>query len=225
MKALLFSLILINTYVFSQCPQSGLKIQSKDCQEPKALSVSNLACTEMKVKWVGTKGQTYLVNATYSNASNDNVINAKVSEVSNDNGNCTASIATTEGVTVKWDVQSVCLINGAKFYSHPVIGAETYIPLCRSEKQSTVIENGFQAYPNPCKGVLVVEYNGKSANTISLNIFDVNGKKVFTQNEKSLSSINNQYKMDLHRLPTGSYILEMVNGAESKQAKFVLIRE
>ena len=225
MKAWLFLLLLINTYAFSQCPQSGLKIQSKDCQEPKALSVSNLACTEMKVKWVGNKGQTYMVNATYSNASNDNVIFAKVSEVSNDNGNCTASIAATEGVTVKWDVQSVCIINGAKFYSHPIKGAETYIPLCRNEKQSTVIENGFQAYPNPCKGVLVVEYNGKSANTISLNIFDVNGKKVFTQNEKSLSSINNQYKMDLHGLPTGSYILEMVNGAESKQTKFVLIRE
>ena len=97
--------------------------------------------------------------------------------------------------------------------------------MCRNEKQSTVIENGFQAYPNPCKGVLLVEYNGKSANTIALNIFDVNGKKVFTQNEKSLSNTGNQYKMDLHGLPTGSYILEMVNGAESKQTKFVLIRE
>ena len=225
MKALLFSLILINTYVFSQCPQSGLKIQSKDCQEPKALSVSNLACTEMKVKWVGSKGQTFMVNATYSNASNDNVINAKVSEVANDNGNCTATIAATEGATVKWDVQSVCIINGAKFYSHPVKGAETYIPMCRNEKQSPVIDNVFQAYPNPSKGLLVVEYNGKSANTIALNIFDVNGKKVFTKNEKSLSNNGNQYKLDLHGLPTGSYVLEMVNGAESKQTKFVLIKE
>ena len=86
------SLLLINTYVFSQCPQSGLKIQSKDCQEPKALSVSNLACTEMKVKWVGNKGQTYMVNATYSNASNDNVIVAKVSEGKDNYGSCNPGI-------------------------------------------------------------------------------------------------------------------------------------
>ncbi len=223
MKALLFLFFLVNSYAFSQCPQSGLKIQSKECQEPKALSVSSVACMEMKVKWVGNKGQTYILNAGYG-APQEAATSAKVSEVTNDNGNYSAVINALEGVTVKWNVQSVCVINGAKFYSAPVNGSDTYIPICHKEKESAVDKN-FQAFPNPTTGNLLVEYTGKADNNIVLNVFDLNGKKMMTQNVKSINGVANQYKLDLHSLAAGTYTLEMVSGSETQKTKVVLMRD
>ncbi len=208
--------------VFAQCPKSGLMIQSKDCEVPKALVVTASMCKEMKVKWAGNKGQAYVVNATYQ--SSDNLVNAKVSEVANDNGNCTATITVVEGANVSWNVQSVCNIKGAKVYSTPVAGTETFITVCNAERRTEPVK-GFAVYPNPSKGLLTIDYSGNAEKNIVLNVYDMSGKKVFTQNQASLSGNNNQYKLNLRELAPGAYTLEMVNGGESKQAKFVVVRE
>ena len=224
MKTILFLFILINTYAFSQCPQSGLKIQSKDCGEPKGLAVANIGCAEMKIKWIGNSDQTFIVNANYANSKSGEMTVARVSDISNENGTCTAIIEAEEGSTIKWNIQAICKGKGAKVYSPPVTGPDTYIPMCRREKESTLLK-GFAVYPNPSKGSLMVEYTGKTESSIMLNIFDINGKKVFSQNQNAISNTMNQYKLDLHDLPPGTYMLEVVNGSETKQNKFVMLRE
>ena len=83
----MMAILIAATNSFCQCPESGLKIQSKDCEAPKGLAVSRLGCAEMKVKWAGNKAQTYLVSALYTDGKSDNVTSAKVSDLSNDNGN------------------------------------------------------------------------------------------------------------------------------------------
>ena len=220
----ILGIIAFNFYGFSQCPQSGLKILNKECEQPKALLASITGCAEMKIKWAGNKDQAYEVNATYTDAKSGEMIQAKVSPVNNDNGNCTASVEAAEGNLLRWSVQSVCKVKGSKFYSAPVEGPETYVPTCLKEKESPAVK-GFAIYPNPSKGSLIVEYTTKTASNIVLNIFDVNGKSILTQNQKAVSNSMNQYKLDLHELPPGTYMLEAVNGGETKQARFVLMKE
>jgi hypothetical protein len=226
MKTSLFLIAFLSSVLAkSQCPDSGLKIQSKDCEEPRGLAVVSLACNEIKVKWSGNQQMKYMLKATSTDGSSDNVAEAKTSHiVYESNGNCTAVIYVTEGASINWNVQTVCLIRGATVYSVPVTGAETYIPLCSKDKQLTTAAS-FQVYPNPSKGSLVINHTGTAEKNVLLNIFDINGKKVLTKYQKSMSGISNQYKLDLRNLPPGTYTIEMVNGAETKQSRFVLMRE
>ncbi len=210
--------------VFAQCPESGLKIQSSECEDPRGLMVSSTSCKEMKIKWVGIKDGQYAVTATLAENNERGVKTVRVYDLANDNGNCTATITVEEAANVNWSVQSVCNIKGAKVYSAPVAGTETYIPVCKADRRTEPVK-GFAVYPNPTKGLLTVDYSGNTEKNIVLNVYDMSGKKVFTQNQASLSGNNNQFKLNLRELVPGAYTLEMLNGGETKQTKFVVVRE
>ncbi len=219
-------LILFNSLTFSQCPQSGIKVQSKDCINPKALAVAAINCTELKVKWQGDKNQTYLVKASTANADTESITATplQVSQPACDNnGNCTASVETTEGTTVNWSVQAVCSSGGITTYSEPVNGPDTYIPICNKANE-TSSTTGLQVYPSPSKGTLTVDYSGVIDGALQINIYDVNGKQVFTKSVTAVSKTNNQYGLNLHTLASGAYILQTINGSEKKQLKFMLLK-
>lgn len=225
----ILSAVLIVLFItsYSQCPQSGIKVQSKDCINPKALAVAVINCTELKVKWQGDKNQTYLVKASTANADTESVT-ATALQVSqpacDNNGNCTASIETTEGATVNWSVQAVCNSGGITTYSEPVSGPDTYIPICNKAKEASSI-TGLQVYPSPSKGTLTVAYSGVINGALQINIYDVNGKQVFTKSVTAASKTSNQYGLNLHTLAPGTYMLQTTNGSEVKQVKFVLMKE
>lgn len=214
----------IATAAFSQCPQSGLKIISKDCENPKGLAVASINCAEMKVKWLGNKNQSYVVKASaVSSADRETAIPVKGSEAVCDNsGNCTASLEVAEGTTVDWSVEALCTGQGVVTYSEAVDGPETYIPVCNKVRETNTA-TGLQAYPNPSTGILTVDYTGSIKGTFHINIYDVNGKQVFTRSTTASSKTNNQYTLNLNTLTPGTYLLETTNGKDKRQIKFVLM--
>ncbi len=78
-------------------------------------------------------------------------------------------------------------------------------------------------YPNPTTGYLTVEYYSNNTGALQLNVFDMAGKKAFNQSGNAVTG-NNSYKLDLHSLLPGSYMLEVNYNTEVSRIKFVLVR-
>ena len=229
MKTLLLiyiALIIACTNVFSQqCPPAGLKIQTPACDSPKNLKAIT-TCETLHIKWNGNKEQTYIVKATITDPSTNEIFEAEATDNScADNGNCSATIQVKQGTKVNWKVQSICIINGATFYSPEIEGNETFIPYCESiadnaEKENT--DKAIRVYPNPTTGYLTVEYYGKISANMEFRIFDMSGKMVFNTFGNAVANRNNKYQLNLHALASGVYTLTVNNGKDVSKIKVVL---
>lgn len=209
---------------FAQCPSSGLKIQSAACEDPRNLQVDTVSCSELQVKWLGSKTQTYVVKATGTDpitGSNYQTIPSPVS--CDNNGVCKATMPVKDGSMVSWSVQAVCSIQGAALYSSEVTGGNTRIPGC----QKTPDEDDNKAihiYPNPANDYLIVQYDGKVSGNTAFGILDITGKKLFSKLEGTAVKAANQYRLDVRGLPPGVYLLEAANDKSTHQSKFVILR-
>lgn len=207
---------------FSQCPTPGLRIQSAACEPAKALKLNALSCTEIEATWTGNKNQTYAITASCTEVATNGTEDARVSETACDNnGNCRATVAVKEGARVNVSVQTACAKENAVLYSAEVITQEIHVPLC-TKRNDVTPTNGLRVYPNPATDYLFVEYAGKNGNT-EFRILDVTAKKVLGRREIA-PSVNSRYKLSLHNIPSGAYLLEAVNGKDVDRAKFVVAR-
>lgn len=80
-------------------------------------------------------------------------------------------------------------------------------------------------YPNPFSEKVTVEFTAKVSAPTTVAIYDMRGIKTKTIFEGSvLSGHKAQYEVDPSSLSDGIYILEMINGHESKRLKMMLVR-
>ncbi len=200
---------------YSQCPHSGLKVQSKSCNLPRGLTITSLSCTELKVSWNGSENQSYIVRA-YS--ADDSTRELESSTPVCNNTTCSSIIDVRPGSVVNWSVQGVCTSNGTILLSTPSVGTQVSIPLCSSANDMMLI-----LYPNPSKGVINISYSGKIGNYLSFTVYDMNGK-IVSENRNLTPKMSNFYTMDLQRLSVGTYSLEADNGLDKKRVKFVIAR-
>lgn len=225
MKAVILLTILLNVLyetAFSQCPEPGLKIQSASCDSPRNLSVMAITCPALKVKWQGSQNQTYTIKATETDMLTGQVFETTASSYSCDNnGNCQAAIPVRENTKVNWSVQGNCTEGTNTLTGYQSVGAPVSIPLCQQIAGNSLL----RVYPNPSNGDLTVEYSGDVSGKTTFTIFDMAGKKVFSQSGDAITSVNGGYKLDLHNLFSGTYLLKISNGKENRKAKFVLIRD
>lgn len=75
------------------------------------------------------------------------------------------------------------------------------------------IFNSVSVYPNPTTGLI----NINSDRTLSVEVSDVLGKKVFEQNQ-----IQNQNVLDLSGLENGVYIMNVTDGQLSGSKKIII---
>ncbi len=227
MKAIFLTSIGIIVFfnsILSQCPQSGLKIQSENCDQPKNLKVNTVGCSWLQVKWQGSKAQTYIVKATHADPLKNETVETKDTAIACDyNGNCKATINVKEGTTVSWSIEAICSLTGVTLYSSVVYGPQVNIPKCES-RRANIMKSEVNIYPNPANNYITVNYSGKVTGTSQFRIFDISGKKVYDRTANNAVKTNNQYKLDVHNFLPGSYLLEVYNGTIINQSKFVIMR-
>jgi len=226
MKIPLFLFLVFNCIqTFSQCPQPGLQIQSASCDSASNLLVTAISCSEIKVKWQGNQGQSYTVKATGIDAVTNTNYEANVSNHScGSDGNCQATIAVKENSVVNWSVQSTCTQGGGTISGFVANGMQVTIPAC--PKPGEIVDSKkLHAYPNPTIGDLTVDYSGMLSAYTKISVFDMTGKKVYSVSANTITRTNTGFKLDLHQLISGNYLLQIVNGKEQSQVKFVLIRD
>jgi hypothetical protein len=78
--------------------------------------------------------------------------------------------------------------------------------------------------PNPANNELTLSMHSKQAGNIDLEIYNVTGQKIKTL-QKTVLSGNNEIKLDVSDLSSGSYFLELNSGSNSGSFKFIITRE
>ncbi len=223
---LIIQLFALCSAAFSQCPPSAMKIQSPICDTPRNLKAV-LTCTTAKLNWKGNNEQTYIVNATGTDADSNTIFEIKEAKYSCDeNGNCAATISVKQGVILNWNVQAICNINSAQIYSPVVQDKQTTIPACNAVAQNAKKDNlngAIRVYPNPTTGKLTVEYNSNDAGNIHLIIYNLTGKKILSTTSTLIKG-NNSYQLNLANLSQGTYYIELSNTIQSNRVKFVIQR-
>ncbi len=79
--------------------------------------------------------------------------------------------------------------------------------------------SAINAYPSPAKDVLTIEFSSTVKQNSVVEITDVTGRVVFTQNATVSTGVN-KIQMNVNTLASGSYIVS-VKGDSTRQVKFV----
>lgn len=82
-------------------------------------------------------------------------------------------------------------------------------------------ETTLNLYPNPTANKLIVDYNTMISENITINAYDVLGRKVYSEmNTANVGS--NTYYQDFNFLDNGFYILEINNGTTATIKRFIM---
>ncbi|UCC79797.1 MAG: T9SS type A sorting domain-containing protein [Candidatus Zixiibacteriota bacterium] len=90
-------------------------------------------------------------------------------------------------------------------------------------------EISIETYPNPFNSEIIIKYNSNSSERITLNIYDIMGRKVKTLiDETARAGLNtarwNGTNEDNKNCPSGVYFARLEAGVVSKTAKMVLLK-
>ncbi len=115
--------------------------------------------------------------------------------------------------------------NGCSNYSDAVTVTNSCGAIASGTNSSISVTSGtalqFSLYPNPSAGNINVSYTSNTSGTIKLKVLDVVGKVLMVKSEQATAG-NNNYKLNLSNLKSGTYSLEVYDGAISKHVKFVI---
>lgn len=86
-------------------------------------------------------------------------------------------------------------------------------------------ESILNVFPNPSKDVLHIEFAAEIKEAIKINIYDTNGKLVFTRTS-NLPNPRNYFAdvLNLDHLTSGLYLLELINNQTAENVKFQKIQ-
>jgi len=91
------------------------------------------------------------------------------------------------------------------------------------ENMEELSKESFVLYPNPTQNEVNVLFNAASARTFQLNIFDMVGKQVYTQ-QLNLEEGQNKYNVNVAELSKGIYFVELLNNEERQVKKLIIER-
>jgi hypothetical protein len=122
----LITILLFSTQCFSQSCSGGPpitcsneKVISPAVKQPTGVGLLSSTCSSMVVKWTGSAGQEYSVNAVYKNAVTNKTDSISAGSITCDgSNNCKATIPVTAGVQYTISVQAKQLMGQCFFYSY-----------------------------------------------------------------------------------------------------------
>ncbi len=119
--------------------------------------------------------------------------------------------------------QKIILAPGTyKFYTDKKLNAPNVITGISTQR----IIDEVKVYPNPAHQEINIEWKNKSRENLSIQLFDLTGRKVFEKNianEYNASSSDILIKVDEMLVNKGTYILKVNNGKETSQTKIIIL--
>jgi hypothetical protein len=79
-------------------------------------------------------------------------------------------------------------------------------------------------HPNPTSSKTTLTLSGYEHTNVSVMIFDLIGREVYTQLEKDITAREHQAVLNTEMLQAGTYIVKIFNGREEKVAKLVILK-
>ncbi len=82
------------------------------------------------------------------------------------------------------------------------------------------VSNDFNIYPNPNNGSFSVQFNSSTGSEIKINVHDIRGREVFSQNYANTGLI--QQNLELKNVSSGVYMVTVLDG-ETKMVKKIIV--
>lgn len=113
--------LILSRIAFTQGSCSTTAIESPNVAQPTGTGITSATCSNLVVKWQGSTGQTYCVNARYFNPTTSTwvTVNGTPNCISQ---NCTSTLTIIPGVLVTWSVQAI----SSGYASYPVTSVLEY---------------------------------------------------------------------------------------------------
>lgn len=92
--------------------------------------------------------------------------------------------------------------------------------LVESAKQDLALE----LYPNPAQNQVNVALNLNNRSDVKITVRDLSGRLVKTLSAKAVPAGTESLSMDVSSLKTGTYIVSLINGADSRTAKLIITK-
>jgi len=83
--------------------------------------------------------------------------------------------------------------------------------------------NSVSCYPNPSNGQFTVEMNIEKATELTVNVFDLSGRNVYSQQQSAFSG-NNIININASNLAKGTYLLQMINSDGKRFVNTLIIQ-
>jgi len=80
---------------------------------------------------------------------------------------------------------------------------------------------GFMVYPNPSSDMVNVEFNSENAAQYRMQLVDMAGRVVFSQNGESMTGIN-KFVLNLGEMAAGVYLLQTENGGMNEVTRLII---
>lgn len=109
--------------------------------------------------------------------------------------------------------------HGRGFY-----GNFEYLGINNNNKPSVASAGKLNIYPNPATDYINIGFSLNVNSGLTINIYDLKGKLVKTQNIYNKPSGYHTEKLNCSELSKGSYIIQLVHGNEYKSGKFLIVR-
>ena len=82
-------------------------------------------------------------------------------------------------------------------------------------------KNTLHFFPNPIKDQLIIQYETHNSQTTYIELIDLNGKRVVAQTIQMVEG-QNEFQMDLSKMPDGLYFLRVIDGENHFLEKVVI---
>jgi hypothetical protein len=83
--------------------------------------------------------------------------------------------------------------------------------------------NSISCYPNPSNGQFTVEMNIEKATELTVNVFDLSGRNVYSMQQSAFAG-NNIININASNLSKGTYLLQMINSEGKRFVNTLIIQ-
>lgn len=128
------------------------------------------------------------------------------------------------------------VVNGAKKYvsnygaiyaatgGRGVFESRRFVGFGDNYGQNTTAVETFSIYPNPVVSTANIDLTLTQTGYAMINVFDINGRILKTENLNILSQGNHQVSLNLSELQQGTYIMQLVINGKSTTSKFMIVK-
>ena len=89
---------------------------------------------------------------------------------------------------------------------------------------NTELTNNIKIYPNPCNSDFTIELNTNNTNPAVIEIFNLNGQKMFEKTYSDINKGNNKINVKSNNMPVGIYLIKINTGTNQYTHKLVITK-